>query len=269
MEPIAHGPMASVYRARWLANGVVVACKILAPERPVGARAAERFLREIEVMKGLRHGALVTLLATGVSRGRLYLVMPLCEGGDLDARVLACGGVLSVEEATGHMVRALEGLAHMHARSLVHRDVKPSNILLDGAGHAMLADFGIAKSFVDAGMSDLTSSAGTPVGTPGFMAREQVTNFRFVHPVTDVWAAGATLYFLLTGRTPRAMTTHRSWREAILSSPVVPIRVHAPDLPASLAKVVDRALEERVEDRYPDAAGLLSALRRAGGGARG
>ncbi len=214
-------------------------------------------------MRSLEHSRLVHMLETGVTNGHPYLMMPYFQGGNLEDLARARGGRLPVGEAVTLMTAALEGLAYMHERAFVHRDVKPGNLLVDGTGGAVVADFGIAKSFVDAGLSDVTSRTGTPFGTPAFMAREQVTNYRFVHPATDVWAASATLYYLITGEAPRDARAHRTAVDGILTGSILPVRAKRADVPNRVGTVIDKALAVEVEDRYPDAGAFLAALRRA------
>ena len=136
------------------------------------------------------------------------------------------GGKLPLKLAAPIMLHTLEGLAHAHTAGFVHRDLKPQNILLQRAGDdlvAKISDFGLAKNFEQAGFSGLTIT-GHFAGTPYFMPREQVINFRRVKPVSDVWSIGATFYCMLTGQFPREFTKGRDPMDVILNEEAIPIR---------------------------------------------
>ena len=144
----------------------------------------------------------------------------------------------------------------------MHRDVKPDNVLLtsaDGTLCARIADLGIAKSFERAGLSGMTVT-GTCCGTFPFMPREQLTNFRYVKPATDVWGAGATLYYVLTGECPRSMAKGEDPMMVVLSRHAVPIRERNRDIPEDLAAIVDQSLATDLTDRFEDPEAMRQAL---------
>ncbi|HET9314710.1 MAG TPA: protein kinase, partial [Vicinamibacteria bacterium] len=160
-------------------------------------------------------------------------------------------------------LQALAGLAHAHARGVVHRDLKPENLLLGGDdARVKIADFGLAKSFEQAGWSGLTAT-GAVAGTLFFMPREQLTSFRVVRPVSDVWSMAATLYFLLTRQYARDFRPGQDPLQVILGGGVVPIRARDPRIPETVARVIDRALADDPEQRYPTAAEFRADLERA------
>jgi serine/threonine protein kinase len=172
--------------------------------------------------------------------------------------------VLKVDEAGPLMLQALEGLAFAHQQDIVHRDLKPQNILLtgrEGAWTAKIADLGMAKNFDKAGFSGMTAT-GSYAGTYPFMPREQVTNFKYVKPVSDVWAMGATLYNMMTARYPRNFVRGSDPIEVILHGEIVSIADRLPGLPRRVVEVIDRSLANKANDRYQNAGEFLQALSR-------
>lgn len=264
---LGQGGMGSVYLAEQQATGRWVALKLIRPTKTASTAARSRFLREIRVMAALRHPRLVEVLESGEAGGDVYFAMELCEGGSVAELARRAGGHLGVEASLAIVLSALEGLGFAHEQGYVHRDLKPENILLPARGElgAKIADFGLAKSFVDAGLSGVTAS-GTSAGTVLFMPREQVVNFKRVGPPTDVWAMAATLYWLLTGTAPREVREGDNGMSAIMHRPVVPIRQRAPHMPAPLADVIDRALGDTPAARPQHAAELRASLLEAAQG---
>jgi serine/threonine protein kinase len=157
-------------------------------------------------------------------------------------------------------VGALEGLAAAHEAGFVHRDIKPDNVLLGEDGAPRLADFGLAKSFQQAGLSGLTAT-GAVAGTFEFMPREQLTSYRQARPTTDVWSMAATIYYLLTGQYARDFAARSDPLAVILRGGVVPLRQRDPSVPDDLATVIDRALDDEPSRRFPTARELVTALR--------
>jgi len=163
------------------------------------------------------------------------------------------------------MVQTLEGLAYVHARSLVHRDIKPQNILLTGSQAnriAKIADYGLAKNFTMAGWSGHTVT-GTFGGSFFYMPREQIFEFKYIYPNGDVWSMGATFYHMLTGQFPRQFNRGQDPLEAILQGPIIPIRQQDASLPKPVAEVIDRSLQNNPAERYQDAGAMLQALKNA------
>jgi serine/threonine protein kinase len=169
-------------------------------------------------------------------------------------------GRLSLAQSKPIILGALEALAFAHDKGFVHRDLKPQNILLS-RGAVRLSDFGLAKSFQQAGLSGMSMTGGY-AGTPVFMPREQITNFKYVKPVSDVWSMGATIYNMLTGAFPYSFTKERDPIDVILNEDVVPIRKRDKSVTASLAAVIDKALAKKAKERYQTAAELLADLKR-------
>jgi hypothetical protein len=257
---IGQGGMGAVYLARSPDAGRSIALKVMLPRAEVDAAAAEIFLREIEVTRALRHPNIVALLDFGKHDGRFYFALEYCPGGNAEALLRRSGGRLALPAVVRIAVGALEGLAAAHAAGFVHRDIKPDNVLLAGDGSARIADFGLAKSFQQAGLSGMTAT-GAVAGTFYFMPREQLTSFRQVKPVSDVWSAAATFYYLLTGEYAREFSPSRDPLAVILRGGVIPLRERDPGLPDDFASVIDRALQDDPSCRYPSAGEFLAALR--------
>ena len=193
---LGRGAAATVYLAHDLKHKRQVAIKVLAPELALAVRT-ERFLREIEIAAQLSHPHIVPLYDSGEVAGFLYYVMPYVEGESLRER-LTGEGPLPVEDALRITREVAEALDYAHQRGVIHRDIKPGNILLQ-AGHAVVADFGIARALSAAADEEDITGTGVSLGTPAYMSPEQARG----EPVdrrTDVWAFGCVVYEMLTGR---------------------------------------------------------------------
>jgi serine/threonine protein kinase len=261
-KKLGAGGFGAVYLARHKANRTRVAIKVLLSKVAVREDAREKFLREIGLMKELRHDHIVALLDHGSVGSAFYFVMELCEGGSVGDLVAKSGGKLPLSQAGPIVMEALEGLAHAHRNGFIHRDLKPQNILLAGSAEARtakIADLGLAKNFERAGFSGMTMT-GHYCGTPYFMPREQVVHFKHVKPTSDVWSMGATFYNMMTGQTPLDFPHGRDPIEIILRGSVVPIRRRDRSIPKRVAAVIDRALLNSPDDRYRDAAEMREAL---------
>ncbi len=242
---VGAGGMATVYLAHDHKHNRSVAIKVLSPEL-AATLGGERFLREIEIAAGLQHPHILPLYDSGAEGRILYYVMPYVEGNTLSARV-ACGP-LPPREAVQVAADVLSALEYAHGRGVVHRDIKPANILLSGSGgHALVADFGIARAVSAAGPESLTVP-GVMIGTPGYMAPEQVAGGD-ITPATDVYAAGVVLYECLTGQT---------WS---MSEPSQAGNWNG--VPARVLPILKKALGWSPEDRWPDASKFRHALLRS------
>ncbi len=261
---LGKGGMGTVYLARRIGDGREVALKVMRPETTLDPDARASFLREIEVTSRLRHPNIVTLFEHGTVGEAFFFAMEYCAGGSLADVLRRLPGPLAPAVAVGLALALLDGLADAHGRGFVHRDIKPENVLLadDTLATPKLADFGLAKSFEQAGLSGLTAT-GIIAGTPYLMPREQLTSFRLLRPASDVWSLGATLYHMLTRAYPRDFRPGADPLQVVLEGRVVPVRARAPGLPERLAAVVDRAVSDDLAVRYGDAAALRDALREA------
>jgi hypothetical protein len=265
---LGKGGMGAVYLARRRAGATPgaggtadrrVALKVMLP-RMADQGAQEIFVREIEVTRSFRHPNIVGLLDFGKHEGRFYFALEYCEGGSAEELRRRHGGRVPLPSALRIAVDALEGLAAAHEAGFVHRDLKPDNVLLAEDGTARLADFGLAKSFQQAGLSGMTAT-GMVAGTFEFMPREQLTSYRQARPTTDVWSMAATVYYLLTGEYARDFSSHPDPLAVILGGGTVPLRQRDSSLPADLAALIDRALDDEPSRRFPTAREFVTALR--------
>ncbi|HEY9405379.1 MAG TPA: protein kinase [Pyrinomonadaceae bacterium] len=260
-EKLGEGGMGAVYRARRNNDGATVAVKMMLAKVAVDEHMRQIFKREIAVTGSLRHPNIVQLLEHCSLENVFCFVMEYLAGGSVWD--LMRGGIdtLSLEEAGSIILQALDGLSYAHDQGFVHRDIKPQNILLtyQRGGVAKISDFGLAKSFETAGLSGMTIS-GEVAGTVFFMPREQIINYKYCKPVSDVWSMGATFYNMLTGETPRDYPPGRSPQEVVLRGEIVPIRRRDPTIPTNIAEVIDQAVAKRPEDRYQSAAEFHEAL---------
>ena len=252
------GGMATVYLAEDLKHHRPVAIKVLRPEL-ASAIGPERFLREIEIAARLQHPHILPVYDSGEADGLLYYVMPFVEGESLGAR-LAREGALAVPDAVRIVGEVADALAYAHQRGLVHRDIKPDNILLSGQ-HALVADFGIARAVQNAGGERLTQT-GMALGTPAYMAPEQAAGEQVDHRA-DLYALGIVAYQTLAGELPFRGHTAQQLVAAHLTEAPEPITRFRPSLPPALAAVVMRCLEKHPADRVQSAGDLLQQLQAA------
>ncbi|MBI4618135.1 MAG: protein kinase [Planctomycetes bacterium] len=261
-KKLGEGGMGAVYLARRKEDGRKVALKVMLAKVAVSEEAQKAFLREVEVTRALRHPNLVEFVDHGAGGGGFFFVMEFCPGGSVADLEKERGGRLPLDEAAGIVIQALAGLAHAHEKGFVHRDLKPQNVLLTNRvrGIAKVADLGLAKNFEKAGLSGGFTVTGQSAGTPPFMPREQVTNYKYVKPACDVWSMAATLYHMVTNEFPRDFGRGEDPIAIILGQAPVPIRKRDSSIPAKVAKVIDKALSDKVADRCADAGEFKEAL---------
>jgi len=256
---LGRGGMATVYLARDLRHRRSVAVKVLHPELSA-VLGPERFLREIELTANLQHPHILPLFDSGNAAGRLYYVMPYVDGETLRAR-LARERQLPVDDAARLAREVADALAYAHARGVIHRDVKPENVLLQGRErpHALVADFGIALAVEQAG-GDRMTQTGLSLGTPQYMAPEQVTGERGVDARADVYALGAVLYEMLAGEPPFTGPTAQAVVAKTLTEEPKPLTLVRRSVPPHVETAVRRALEKLPADRFANAAAFADAL---------
>ena len=261
---LGEGGMGAVYLVRHKKKGTRAALKVMLSKVAVDERSRKVFMREIEVTRALRHKNIVGFLDHGSAGGVFYFLLEFCEGGSVDKLMERRGGRLALDEAGPIILQSLEGLAFAHDKDFIHRDLKPQNILLTGSEPhwtAKVADMGLAKDFQKAGWSGMTAT-GSFGGSFAFMAREQVTNFKYFKPVSDVWSMGATFYNMLTGQFPRDFRRGQDPMEVILHGSIVPIAKRGVRLPSRVAEVIDHSLSNKTSDRYQNAGEMLLALKK-------
>jgi serine/threonine-protein kinase len=268
-EVIGVGGMASVFAATHR-NQSRVAIKMLHPEVALNAEVTARFLREGYVANAVGHPGTVSVLDDDVAEdGAPFLVMELLEGETLDALVNRAGP-RSFAEAAELVEQLLDVLAAAHQRQIVHRDIKPENLFLTHAGRVKVLDFGIARLRELTSSSAGGTSAGSVLGTPPFMAPEQALgHWDDVDGRSDLWAAGATLYTLVSGRYVHEADTLQGQLVLAATRRARPLAEVVLNAPAEFSAVVDRALAFDREMRFPDARSMQVALRAASSGGSG
>ena len=253
------GGMSQVFVAHETALGRTVVVKVLHPEM-AAAVSVERFRREIRVSAQLQHPHIVPVLTAGETGGLPYFTMPYVDGRTLRAE-LKSAGQLSIRTATLLLREIASALAYSHSHGVVHRDIKPENVLISG-GSAMVTDFGVAKALeasAQTGDGTLTS-AGIALGTPAYMAPEQITADRSIDARADIYAFGVLAYEMLTGSPPFEGSSPRSLVAAHLTTAPEPIDRRRPDIPPPMAALVMRCLEKDPADRPESAAQITEAL---------
>jgi serine/threonine-protein kinase len=263
---LGRGSVATVYLARDRKHDRDVAVKVLKPEIAAGSDR-RRFEREIGILARLHHPHILQLYDSGVlalsdGRSGLFYVMPYVEGETLRLR-LEREGQLPIAEAV-HLAREVaDALAYAHGRGIIHRDVRPENILLE-SGHALVADFGIARA-LEASGGDQVSTFGVVLGHPAYMSPEQARGVPELDPRSDIYSLGCVLYEMLVGQPPFTGATRAAVLARQMSDAAPPLRTVRSEVPLALERVVLQALAKRPGDRFASAADLTAALRVAGG----
>jgi eukaryotic-like serine/threonine-protein kinase len=262
IKPLAKGGMGSVFI---LCDGIgknIAVIKLIRSERMLDESARTLFRREMSTSLSLRHDNIVSFQGYGDCGDLSFLLMEHCDGGSVAAHMAAVGGTLPLPEALDITYQALGGLAYAHttpvltvgpkdgrlahAIGIVHRDLKPDNLFRSSAGNGWvvkIADYGLAKAFDTAGSSGITAT-GQFGGSPWFMPRHQVSNYKYAGPEVDVWAIAASLYNMLTGHYARDFPRDRDPWSIVLNTSPIPIRQRSSAIPKPLAEVIDRALDD-------------------------
>jgi eukaryotic-like serine/threonine-protein kinase len=258
-ERLGAGSSATVYRAEHWNNGRKVAVKVLHPDAARSAESRGRFLREGRLANSIDHEGVVGVIDDGeTDDGCPFIIMELVEGKSLEELRRACpDGRLPLREALNACVDVLDVLAVAHAAGVVHRDIKPRNVLVTNEGQLKLVDFGIAGAAESE--SSVATRTGAGLGTPLYMAPEQLTGDRPIDARADVWGVGAMLYVLLSGQFPFAHYLPLEYLEAARSAPPR-LDTVVPGVPAALADVVERALVFEPAERWSGARVMAEAL---------
>ena len=256
---LGRGGMAVVYLAEDLKHHRQVAIKVLLPEL-ASAVGVERFLREIQIAAGLAHPNILPLHDSGDADGLPYYVMPYVEGESIRVR-LKREKQLPVEEALRITREVADGLYYAHSLGIVHRDIKPGNILVE-AGHAVVMDFGIARAVSGVGRERLTAT-GLTLGTPAYMSPEQFDESGTVDHRSDIYSLGCVLYEMLAGRPPFMGSTVQAMLEQHALEPVPSVRSLRSAVPPGVERTITKALAKAPADRFPDAGQMADALEAA------
>jgi serine/threonine protein kinase len=273
------GGMGAVYAIKHRETGEIRAVKLMLPELALDPDAVKLFRREIGSASELNHPNIVEIKGSGYAEGVLFLVMGYCDEGSVFDLMQILHGKLGVDTAVEIILQALRGLEYLHhapmervqldkggytkAQGLVHRDLKPQNLLLsvsDGSRSVKISDFGLSKAFEVAGWSGVTFT-GQAGGTAKFMSKEQLANYKYARPDVDIWSLAACLYNMITGFYPRDFSRAQDEFVTVEEKEPIPIRQRDPTIPGRLAEIIDEALREDEEpSRLRTAAGLRLAL---------
>ena len=258
IREIARGGMGVVFEARQVSLNRTVALKMILAGQLANDSDIKRFYTEAEAAANLDHPGIVPIYEVGERDGQHYFSMGFVEGQNLSQRL--AGGPLPPRQAAGLIRCVSDAIQYAHQRGVIHRDLKPANILLDQAGNPRVTDFGLAKKV--AGNSGLTGS-GQIMGTPSYMPPEQATGKQGeVGPAADVYALGAMLYALMTGRPPfQAATPIETIAQVISDEPIPPRRLNA-SLPSDLETICLKCLQKEPAKRYPSARAMGEDLGR-------
>jgi hypothetical protein len=256
---VGRGGMGVVYRARDERLQRRVAIKVLPPELAFQQDIRERFTREAQTAAKLSHPHIVPIHTVGEGHGLVYFVMGYVDGESVAGRIRR-RGKLPVEETRRIMTESADALSAAHGFSIIHRDIKPDNILLEGSrGRVMITDFGIAKALSGSSGATLTG-AGVAIGTPAFMSPEQAAGEREIDGRSDLYSLGIVTYQMLTGELPFNAPTVAGILMKQITESAPDVRARRPDVPEDLALAVSRCLEKDPENRWPTADTLRRAL---------
>ena len=256
---IGRGGMGIVYRAKDRRLKRPVAIKLLPPELAFRSEIKSRFLREAETAAQLSHPNIVPIYTVDEQEGLVFFVMAYVSGDNL-AKRLHERGVLTTDETRRVLREVADALAYAHDRGVVHRDIKPDNILLDQvSGRPMVTDFGIARAMDSEGDSRLTAT-GMAIGTPAYMSPEQAAGEREIDGRSDLYSLGILGYQMLTGEPPFVASSTPAMLVKHISERPIPVEQRRADVPQDLARTVMMLLEKEPANRFPSASALVTAL---------
>jgi serine/threonine protein kinase len=257
-EPLGEGGMGTVWRAVQLSTRREVALKLMTNEAFASKKARARFQREVELAARLQHTNIARIHDSGLHRGVYYYVMELVEGVPLDRYVKE--NRLGQKEILRLVRTVCQALQHAHQRGVIHRDLKPTNILVTADGQPHLLDFGLAKAFLEADSGASATDFGETVGTPGYMSPEQVRGEK-TDSRTDIFAVGVVWYELLAGTRPFDGKMPGEILSSILTREPVSIDLLRPDVATDFRQVIHKCLRKEPDLRYQDMDDLLVDLK--------
>lgn len=269
LDLLGKGGMGNVYKARHRRLDRIEALKLISPKKLDAPEAQQRFAREARAAAKLNHPNVVTTYDAGEAGGLHFLAMEFIDGSDL-ARIVKERGPMSVEQAVSCTLQAAAGLQCAHAAGIVHRDIKPHNLLLDAHGKVKILDMGLARMnesrAVNQARDELTES-GQIMGTIDFMSPEQTLDVHTVGPASDIYSLGCTLHYLLTGKAPYDGETFGQKMMAHHHQPIPSLCSVRTEVPSALDAIFQKMLAKRVEDRYHSMHEVLRALEQLGSAA--
>jgi len=255
LEEIRGGGMAKVYKAQDVKLERWVALKFLKSDLQAGDEEKQRFIHEARAASALDHQNICTIYEIGeTASGRMFIAMAYYDGGSLKDKI--SHESIGLKDCIALTIQIAQGLAKAHERGIIHRDFKPGNVMLTSDGVAKIVDFGLAK-LADA---QRLTPTGTTLGTPAYMSPEQARMID-VDLRTDIWSLGVVLYEMLSGHLPFRGNDYLALLYNIVNEQPEPLQNYVPDLPAGLARMVDRALKKSIDARYPSLGDMLGELR--------
>jgi serine/threonine protein kinase/formylglycine-generating enzyme required for sulfatase activity len=260
IKPLGQGGMATVYLASQISLAREVALKLISPQIAANPEAAERFLREARVAAAVNHPNVISIIDVGQADGQLFMALELVTGGDAAQLAVRFGGVLPEVRALELLIDCTKGLQALFEARLLHRDLKPANIFITKDGIAKLGDLGLARS--EDG-DDRMTTTGHLVGTPAFMSPEQASGEGVIDIRSDIYALGATLFALVTGRQPFIGNSPIAVAAKALTEATPDPRTLNPTLSALTATLIMRAMSKAPKDRFQTPEDMHEALRQA------
>ena len=260
-QEIGRGGMGIVYRARDKRLKRHVAIKLLPPELSFRRDIRSRFLREAETAAQLSHPNIVPIYSVDEVGNLVFFVMACIDGDNL-AKQLQKRGPLPIEDVRRWLIEVGEALAYAHSRGVIHRDIKPDNILVDAIdGRALVTDFGIARAATDSGDTPRLTATGMAIGTPAYMSPEQASGDRDLDARSDLYSLGVVAYQMLVGEPPFIGNTTPALLVKHLAEMPVPVDRRRHDVPPDLARIVMRLLEKAPDQRFQSATDMVQAMR--------
>jgi hypothetical protein len=262
VKVLGEGVFGASYQINHRPSGKLAVLKLMLPRTAVTGPLNNRFLTETMEAHNFKHHNMMEFYESGFRNGIFYFVMEYCKVGNLES--LRRGGKVQPKILILAMLQVLEALTIAHSEGHVHRDLKPQNILMNSMNNSLvtkISDFGLSKSFISNGLSGMTVT-GVAMGSYPYIPREQVVDFKYARPQTDIWALGATMYNLLTGEFPRNFSDAKDPLDVILNENIIPIRSRDPSIPTEIAEIIDHAVQNDPANRYQHAGEMLSALKR-------
>ncbi|MBI4585467.1 MAG: serine/threonine protein kinase [Planctomycetes bacterium] len=251
LDRIATGGMGVVYKAKQLNLGRTVAVKVLSEEFSKDRNYVHRFLQEARSAAELDHGNIVHIIDVGEINGLFYIIMEYVDGSNL-REILEARQVLNPERVLEIALQASHALKHAHHRGIIHRDIKPENIMITREGVVKIADLGLAKKIMPGQQDGGITNHGAILGTPYYMAPEQIKDFRQVDCRSDVYSLGVTIFRALTGRVPFEGRSPVEVMIKVVEGKRPSIRSLRPDIPDELDRLVDRMMDRMPANRIQD-----------------
>jgi formylglycine-generating enzyme required for sulfatase activity/tRNA A-37 threonylcarbamoyl transferase component Bud32 len=261
LEKIGAGGMGQVYKAYHSGTGRVVAIKVILSKSKIDPEVVRRFEREVKAAAKLVHQNIITVFDADQINGRVFMVMEYIKGHDL-AAIIAKKGKLGLTDSINYILQIANGLKYAHDQGVIHRDIKPGNIIIDANGNVKIVDMGLAKIETDSNQEDISMLTGATaiMGTVDFMSPEQGFSSRDVDVRTDIYSLGATLFYLLTGKFMYAGNSAFAKLLAHRESPIPSLCTAMPGLPLELDNIFFKMVAKNPVDRYASMTQVISAL---------